>query len=273
MKKDLMPSDSEMKQLCEICRVLGNTHFYNKLGAGGVLAIWLTARELNLPPMMCLNGGLYNIDGKVTMSSQLMNMMIVNAGHKVNVKVLNDKGCTIEFVRNDRGGKDSSFVYSFTIEDAERAGYFGRKDNNGNILKKPKDNWVSHPKDMFYSRALSGGARKFMPDVLMNSYVFGEIDEVEDQPEQAKVQFEEDKVKVEQEVDSDTPKIEKQKLDSFIEKFKIGTNSQVDKYLCLIADKSKKNKAEIIDRACVEEEAFVRTFNKWLEKTSKKTAE
>lgn len=159
-----LPPLGEVAQIVEVCKVLSAAPFYQKMGAGGVLAIWLTARELNLPVMACLNGALYTFDGKVSLSTQLMNMMIVNAGHRADVIELNDKKAHIRFVRNDRQkGQGDTFDYVFDIAMAERAGY----------LKK--DNWKTNPRDMLYSRCLSGGARKFMPDVLMNCYVYGEI--------------------------------------------------------------------------------------------------
>jgi hypothetical protein len=171
-----MPTPSELQQFMNICNVLATTPFYAKMGAGGVLAIWLTAHELGLPPMMCLNGGMYTFSGAVTLSAQLMNMMIVNAGHRADVISLNHEGCKIRFVRTDRAkGEGDVFDYEFTMQDAIRAGYFGVAGPNGSWIKKPKDNWASSPRDMFYSRTLSGGARKFMPDVLMNCYVVGEM--------------------------------------------------------------------------------------------------
>jgi len=159
-----MPRGKELSELLELSKTLATCPFYAKMGSGGVLAICLFARELNLPIMTCLNGGLYTFDGKVTLSAQLMNMMIVNAGHRADVFKLDENGCKIRFWRKDRRpGQGDTFEYEFTIEDARKAGYL------------TKTNWKNHLRDMLYSRCLSGGARKFMPDTLMNVYVRGEI--------------------------------------------------------------------------------------------------
>lgn len=116
------------------------------------------------------------IEGCVTLSAQLINMMIVNAGHRADVLYLNQDGCKIRFVRGDRQkGNGDTFEYEFAMADAVRAGYFGIKGEQGSYLKKPKDNWINSPKDMFFARCLSGGARKFMPDALMNCYAIGEM--------------------------------------------------------------------------------------------------
>jgi hypothetical protein len=163
-QQSFIPKQSEMEQFISIATVLATCPFYAKMGAGGVLAIYLAARELGLPPMMCLNKGMHVIEGAVTLSAQLMNMLIVNKGHRADVLYLTAEGCKIRFVRCDRQeGKGDAFEYEFTLADAQRAGYMS------------KDNWKKSPRDMFYSRCLSGGARKFMPDALMNCYVLGEM--------------------------------------------------------------------------------------------------
>ncbi len=135
-----MPIGQEMDQIISVCKVLATCPYYQKLGPGGVLAIYLTAREMNLPLMMCLNGGLYTFSGLVSLSAQLMNMMIVNAGHRADVLQLDEKACKIKFWRSDRPKDNCTFEYEYTIEMAAKAGYLG------------KDNWKKTPRDMVYSR-------------------------------------------------------------------------------------------------------------------------
>ena len=76
-----MTSLQEMDQLINFCKVMAQAPFYQKLGAGGVLAIYMTAKELNLPFMACLNGGLFTYDGKVSFSGILINALMLRAGH------------------------------------------------------------------------------------------------------------------------------------------------------------------------------------------------
>jgi hypothetical protein len=160
----ITPSGAELNQIVDTCKILSNCPYYQKMGVGGILSIWLLAKEMNLPVMICLNGGMYTFSGQVTLSTQVMNMMIVNAGHRVDILELNERICTLKLIRSDRRGHGSEFVYSFTIEQASLANY----------LKK--DNWMKHPKDMLFARCLSSAARKFMPDIIMNCYVHGELD-------------------------------------------------------------------------------------------------
>lgn len=154
-----VPDVHEMTQLVSFCQVLATAPFYQKMGPGGVMAIYLTAKEMGLPLMLCMNGGLYTFDGKVTMSSQLMKVMIVNHGGLADIVHLDDKKCLIRFT-----WKGKNQEYSYSIEEAVKAGY----------MSKPV--WRNHTKDMLYARALSGGARKYMPEVIMGAYVVGELD-------------------------------------------------------------------------------------------------
>ncbi len=164
--QNTMPSVVEMNQLLDMCKVLAQAPFYQKLGAGGVMAIYMTAKELGLPVMFALNGGLYNVDGKVTMSAQTMAMMITKAGHQAKVVTLTNEACEIHFIRSDRDEDNATFKYSFTVKDAERAGLMH------------KDNWKKYPRDMLFARCMSAGAKKHMSDVLMNCYVPEELEDI-----------------------------------------------------------------------------------------------
>ncbi len=159
-----MPSGKEMMEFVETAKMLAMCPYYQKLGPHGILAIWLTAREMNLPPMMCLNGGMYTFSGLVTLSSGMMNMMIVNAGHRVNVIHLDSTLCRLQFWRCDRPKGAETFIYEYGVKEAENAGLLN------------KDNWKKNRRDMMFNRCLSGGARKFLPDAIMGAYAIGEIE-------------------------------------------------------------------------------------------------
>ncbi|PWU06777.1 MAG: hypothetical protein C5B43_01305 [Verrucomicrobia bacterium] len=160
-----MPSAQEMQQLIDFCKVMATAPFYQKLGPGGVMAIYLTAKEHNLPFMACLNGGMHTFDGKVSFSAQLINAMIINAGHKADIIELTEQRCVIHFKRGDRrnDAEYKGLVYEYNIKQAEKAGY----------LKKT--NWQTSPKDMLFSRCLTGGGRKHVPEVFVGVLVSGEL--------------------------------------------------------------------------------------------------
>lgn len=160
--RNSIPCESEINTIINLSKYLGSCPFYQKLGNGGVAAILLTAKEFGLPFMACLNGGLHNVDGKVVISAQLMHAMILRAGHRAELSKLDEKECVIEFQRN---GSSVVHTYSFTVEDARKAGYLSKRT------------WINFLKDMLFARCLSGGARKFMPDVINGLYVQGELGE------------------------------------------------------------------------------------------------
>jgi len=160
-----MPSAQELQSLIEFCRVMASAPFYQKLGAGGVMAIYLTAKERDLPFMSCLNGGLHSVDGKITYSALMIDALIMKAGHKTKLIRLDDKGCTVRFTRGDRRG-DTDYEpldFTYTLEDARIAGYL------------TKNNWKQNPKPMLYSRCITGGARIHMSEVMLGVLVQGEL--------------------------------------------------------------------------------------------------
>ena len=159
-----LPIQIEGEHIWKWAQMLGGCPFYQKLGAGGVAAIILTARELKLPPMACLNGLLYNVDGKITMSGQLINTMICNSGHEAKVMHLDKQKCVIRFKRSNQNLDEAQF-YTFSMDDAKEA------------KLAHKDNWVKYPRDMLFNRCISAGARKFMPEVVGPYYTHEELRE------------------------------------------------------------------------------------------------
>ena len=160
-----MPSPSEMDHLIRFCTVMAQSPFYQKLGAGGVMAIYLTAKEYDLPFMACLNGGLHTFDGKVTFAAIMIDALIIKAGHKADLLHLDEESCKIKFTRGDRKNDHTyqPLIYEYTIKQASKAGYLNKK------------NWQTSPKDMLYSRCITGGGRKHIPEVFVGVLVTGEL--------------------------------------------------------------------------------------------------
>ncbi len=254
-----IPAGQEMDQIISVCKVLATCPYYQKLGPGGVLAIYLTAREMNLPLMMCLNGGMYTFSGLVSLSAQLMNMLIVNAGHRADVLQLDEKACRIRFWRSDRPKDNCTFEYEYTIEMAAKAGYLG------------KDNWKKAPKDMLFSRCLSGGSRKFMPDAIMNAYAIGELGEEDGSAPQAVPDLSSKEIEVYKssetlpEAPKEAPKeIEHEKSPGY-EEFcqKHLCDGEKVAYVRKIAQATSKTEAQIINSAACNEPGFLTAFEKW----------
>jgi len=260
-----IPSMQEMHQMIEVSKVLATAPFYQKLGPGGVLAIYLTAREMNLPLMFCLNGGLHNIEGKVVLSAQLMNMMLINAGWEVQFIQMDKFGCELKFIYPNKKRYEN---FKFTIQDAKDAGYLGIPGPNGTWQKKPKDNWLYHPLDMCFSRAIASGARKYAPNVIGNCYGLGELDNddhitpvLPENIPQAEIQ--EDKKEV----------INKELLLEFIERNSINESSEIYEYVNHIARSKEIKYEKALELCCKNEESFLNSFKKVQEKQKRLSLE
>lgn len=169
MSKELIPTADEIKSIETMAQNAHKSKYFEKIGGyEGIFAIAMYAREMGLPIMTSLFGGMQNIQGKITIAPQLMNSMIRKAGHSLDIDS-SDTKCTITGTRKDTG---ESCTASFSVEDAKKAQIY-------------KGAWEKYPSDMCFARALSRIARRLFPDVIGMAYVEGEIEEKK--PEKPKI--------------------------------------------------------------------------------------
>jgi hypothetical protein len=165
LNNSLMPSAQEFQMLQVISKNAQDSGLYSGVGQQSkIFMVLLAARELGVSPCLALNGGIWNIQGKIEISARLMNALIRRAGHSIKIVVSNDTHCTLLGTRTD----GDSFECSFNMDDATKAGLSG-----GNV-------WKKYPADMLYNRCMSRLARRLFSDVIGNSYVEGEIREAKD---------------------------------------------------------------------------------------------
>lgn len=161
----LMPTQEEFQMLQVIAKNAQDSMLYAGVGQQAkIFMVLLAARELGVSPMLALNGGIWNIQGKIEISARLMNGLIRRAGHSIKIVVSNDTHCTLLGTRKD----GDSFETSFNMDDAVKAGLAG-----GNV-------WKKYPADMLYNRCMSRLARRLFSDVIGNAYVEGEIREAKE---------------------------------------------------------------------------------------------
>lgn len=159
----LLPSEDEFKQLQSMAKTASQSAYYKAFGGyENIFMITAAARELGIPPIMALNGGLHNIQGKVEISARILNSLIRTHKHSIKVLESSGKACRLEGKRADNA--DTCQV-SYTLDDAKAAGLLG------------KTNWKLHTEDMLWARAISKLARRLFPDVIGTAYVEGEIRE------------------------------------------------------------------------------------------------
>ena len=251
MKNELMcigmPTESEFQLLQTLSKTASMSGLYN--GVGGpekIFMVLLAARELGIPPLQAINGGIWNIQGKIEISARLMNSMIRRQGHSIRVVECNSQICILEGKRCDNG---DSFSAQFSIEDAAKAGLAGRST------------WKSYAEDMLYSRAMSRLARRLFSDVIGTAYVEGEIRDCKPEkmvPEPVEVIVEDDV-----------------KIEALLNELCSGYPDESDVLICTYMRKYashwKKSMGEALNDYR-DSEKFMRDFGRWKDKEEKKVA-
>ena len=159
----------ELDSLQVIAKSASNSKFFQNLGGeAGMFTLMLYGKELGLNPMQSITG-INIIQGKPEISPRLMNILIRQKGHKLNIKTSSDILCEIEGERFDTKEK---YCSRYSIEEAERAG-----------LVREGGPWTKYPSDMLFKSCLSRLARRLFPDVVLTSYVEGEISSDENSEE------------------------------------------------------------------------------------------
>jgi hypothetical protein len=155
---------AEVELMTKVCKQLLATKHYAGLGEGGIFAILQRAKALKIDPFDALNGGMYYVNGKVGMSTELMASLIRRQGHKIiKDPSSNDIVCTLQGKRADNGDE---WISTFSMVDADRAG-----------LKK--NMFLKYPAIMLYNRAMSQLARQLFPDVIKGAgYEKDELEEI-----------------------------------------------------------------------------------------------
>lgn len=246
MSKDLIPTQEEVKAIEVMAKQAHESKYADKLGGyAGIFSIAMYARELNVPIMSALFGGMSNIMGKITIAPQLMNAMIRKAGHKLKIDS-SDLKCVIEGTRKDTGEKCE---VSFSLEDARKAG-----------LIKPNGGWEKYPSDMCFARALSRLARRLFPDVIGMAYV---EDEIEDEKEPKK----DDTIDLKEDDDDAVDPIKPTLATDFIDKFQGIRNMDydLDDFVNFISEKSGKSADDTIKQAIKHTDKFSKSYLKWVE--------
>ena len=123
------------------------------------VAIILTGRELGVPPMTALNG-INVIQGKPTISPQLMLGLIERSGQLEDIRIENlEDGVQVTMKRRGR----SPHTEVFGAAEAHAMGLL------------TKDNYKKQAFTMFKWRAVSACARIAFPDVLLGVYTHEEM--------------------------------------------------------------------------------------------------
>lgn len=128
---------------------------------GNVLLAVEYGEMLGLHPLTAIQQ-VHVIEGKLSMSAELMRAQCIRAGHRFRVIETTPKIARVGIERGDDPGHWTEMA--FTIDDAQQAGLTG------------KGNWSKFPTAMLLARATSAIVRAVCPEVLMGiSYVPEEL--------------------------------------------------------------------------------------------------
>ena len=129
-----------------------------------VLVAMEMADTLGITLMQAIQG-ITVINGKMSMSAEMMRALVLRAGHRFRVEVNTDQETTVLVAR--REWPDDSQRFTFTIDDAARAGLSG------------SPTWKKYPKALLLARVTSMACRAVFPDVVQGiDYVPEELETV-----------------------------------------------------------------------------------------------
>lgn len=225
--RSMLPVGDEATTIARWAEAVAQAPFYQKMGGvPAIISIWLAARELGIPEMQALNGGMWNVQGRVILSAPMMNQLIWKAGHKIEKVTHTNEICHLRGIRRD----GSRWEEVATIQEAQKAGL------------TTKDVWKNYPKKMLFHTAMRDLARNFFPDVLGGCDV-GDKDILETEGEILPT-LEPEKPQMSEE--------EKAFLNAL-------TDEQLE-YVSEIASKTKKAKEEILHHAFKDQAKFYESF-------------
>ena len=163
-----VPATHEMTVYHAMAEDAANSKLYKNIGDKAAIVMnMLAARELGIPPVLALNGGIRNINGNIEISARMMNALMRRAGIRIAIKESTDNICVLTGTRPDG---DTATV-SYSLKEAQGAG-----------LVKQGGGWTKNPKDMCFARAISRLARQLAPDVIGGCYVEGEVSQKDPDP-------------------------------------------------------------------------------------------
>lgn len=161
-----LPSGEELNQAWKLSKELVATGFLPKAinTPAKAVAVYLKGRELGLPFMQSM-GSIHVIEGKPSVSAELMAALCFARVKGFGMKIIqaDNQACVIEY----RRAGSEPFRYSYSMDDAKRAGLTGRGP------------WNSHPAPMLAARNKGQALRLYCPDATMGIYA---VEELTDDP-------------------------------------------------------------------------------------------
>ena len=153
-------------------KAMAGTSIFGKATPEQLMNIMMTGHEMGFSPTASVRA-IYMINGKAFLSADAMVASVLMSGHAIHftLKELTNESCT--YITR-RKGSPIDAEYTFTLEDAKRAGLTG------------KGTWKDWTKNMLRARCASNLVRVAYPDALLGVYAHEEMEDfVDAKPSQA----------------------------------------------------------------------------------------
>lgn len=146
---------TQIEKLADLC---SQSNFFkdatSKARAGVKI---LAGQEIGVGPIAALQG-IIIINDKVSYTANLMATLVKRSPrYDYRIRKLDNNGCDLEFFQTTdargSGGWESIGHSTFGLEDAKTAGLSG-------------GNYTKFPRNMFFARAMSNGAKWYCPDIF-----------------------------------------------------------------------------------------------------------
>lgn len=137
-----------------------------------VIVVCWAGRELGLTMMQSLRG-LYPIEGKASMYTNLMEALVRKSGTCEYIKyeyIPNRENADKVIAEGKRKDTGQVLSESFSLTEAKRIPYYYDKTKQKMFYLIDKHNWKAYPADMLKARAISRLCRELWSDVLYGWY-------------------------------------------------------------------------------------------------------
>ncbi len=276
------PTVKNFDLLRQYCEILSSSPCYSQMGGmAGIMAVIMTAQELDIGPMAALNGALHLIptvdkntnrikSAQICMSYDMILAKIRKAGHMIQEIENSNEKIILKGIRCDT---KEELTVSMTLQQARIAQLTHYPDG------KPKTSsaWYKDPEGMLWKSCIRKLAKRLFSDVINAISSPDDIDQnQDDEEENAKniiMPFKEQEKSFEIiEIEENKLLIEDQcelHLKLFKEKYDLeNENSNAYMFLKSTSEKSKKNMDWMIEYSMKNEEYFKNQMNEWV-KTEK----
>ena len=278
------PTVKNFDLLRQYCEILSSSPCYSQMGGmAAIMAVVMTAQELDIGPMAALNGGLHLIpvfdkttgkikSSQICMSYDMILAKIRKAGHMIQEIENTPEKVVLKGIRCDT---KEELIVSMTLKQARDAQLTHYADG------KPKTSsiWYKDLESMLWKSCIRKLSKRLFSDVTNAISSPDDVDQQEEEEEEnakniimipkqeiasiEKIEVEENKLLIENQDQSDQIKI-------FKEKYRLESeDSDAYKFLKSTCEKSKRNMDWIIEYSMKNEEYFKSQMDEWV-KTNEK---